>query len=212
MPADGPAAAWSIVVPVKRLAEAKTRLAPLGDDVRRQLALAFAQDVVLAVLTCAPVRAVLVVTDDPVVGAALAALGAVVVPEPADQGLNPALVHGAALMSGARRGVAALVADLPALRSDELAAVLGQVGAGESAFVPDLAGAGTTLLAAGPERVLAPSYGPQSRRQHRAAGALELPAPDGLRLDVDTPADLAAAERLGVGPFTAEVLATLARR
>ena len=55
---------WGVVVPVKRLAVAKTRLGAYGDALRQSLALAFASDVVAAAQACPLVAAVLVVTDD----------------------------------------------------------------------------------------------------------------------------------------------------
>src|SRR4051794_26682430 len=57
-----PPSRWGIVVPVKRLTIAKTRLQSYGDAVRQDLALAFALDVVAAGLGCDLVEAVLVVT------------------------------------------------------------------------------------------------------------------------------------------------------
>ncbi|NEC42232.1 2-phospho-L-lactate guanylyltransferase, partial [Streptomyces sp. SID8016] len=72
-----PAGGWSLVVPLKPLARAKSRLGrAAGEDARPRLALAFAQDTVAAALDCARVRDVVVVTDDPVAAAALAELGA----------------------------------------------------------------------------------------------------------------------------------------
>src|SRR3954451_14868062 len=59
-----PPSRWGIVVPVKRLTIAKTRLQSYGDAARQDLALAFALDVVTAGLQCDAVTAVLVVTDD----------------------------------------------------------------------------------------------------------------------------------------------------
>ena len=100
-------------------------------------------------------------------------------------------------------------ADLPSLRSDDLAAVLRQVPAGGRAFVADADGRGTTLLAAGPGAELAPAYGGGSRRRHLASGAVELSGPAALRRDVDTPEDLRRALALGPGPRTAEVAARL---
>jgi 2-phospho-L-lactate guanylyltransferase len=69
----------------------------------------------------------------------------------------------------------------------------------------DRAGTGTTLLAAAPGAALTPAYGAGSRAVHLASGAVELPGAAGLRLDVDTPDDLAAALLLGVGAATAAV-------
>ncbi len=72
---------WTVLLPVKVLARAKSRLAVLAGDRRRELALALAADTVAAVLACPAVARVIVVTSDPVAGPLLAALGAVVVPD-----------------------------------------------------------------------------------------------------------------------------------
>ena len=197
-------------MPVKRLTIAKTRLQSYGDAARQDLALAFAADVVAAASACDAVAVVVVVTDDDRAAAALAAAGARVVADAPDAGLNPALAHGADLLRGEGIGpVATVSADLPCLTPADLATALGAVQPGRRGFVPDAAGTGTTLLAA-PEGVsLAPAYGAASRTGHLASGAVELPAGPGLRLDVDTPADLAKALALGVGAATARVTALL---
>jgi 2-phospho-L-lactate guanylyltransferase len=187
---------------VKHLSLAKSRLASYGDSRRQALALAFAADVVLAALEVAQV---LVVTDDERAGPVLAALGAWVVADDPDAGLNPALIHGAELLRShdPDMGVATLSADLPALRSDDLSAALELVPPGGRGFVADVAGTGTTLLAASVGAILLPAYGPGSRAGHLASGAVELAAAPGLRRDVDTPEDLEAAALLGLGPHTA---------
>ncbi len=118
---------WSVVVPVKRLERAKTRLrASLPGADHDALVLAMALDTVSAALRCPAVGRVLVVTADPLAGPALAALGAVHVPDVPDDGLNPALAHGAEVAARLAPGwgVAALGGDLPALRPAELAAAL----------------------------------------------------------------------------------------
>lgn len=203
---------WGVVVPVKRLAVAKTRLGAYGDALRESLALAFACDVVAAAQDCALVVAVLVVTDDPRARAALSAQGARVVPDDPDAGLNPALDHGADLLRAGEGAlaVATVSSDLPSLRPTDLAAALLTVPAGARGFVADAAGSGTTLLAAGAGARLAPSYGPGSAQRHADSGALRLRGTDALRRDVDTPDDLQAAVRLGVGPHTQALLAQLA--
>ncbi len=81
---------WTVLLPVKVLARAKSRLALLAGDRRGELALALASDTVTAVLACPEVARVVVVTSDPVAGPLLAALGAIVVPdEPADRAAGP---------------------------------------------------------------------------------------------------------------------------
>jgi 2-phospho-L-lactate guanylyltransferase len=107
--------------------------------------------------------------------------------------------------------VAALNADLPALRPPELARVLAAAAEFPRAFLADAAGIGTTLLAAAPEQELRPEFGTDSRNRHRASGARELgPAGvDSVRQDVDTGDDLRTALTLGVGPYTAAAAAGL---
>ena len=202
---------WGVVVPVKRLDVAKSRLAAYGDPARRELALAFACDVVTAALGCSAVTDVLVVTDDRRAADALAALGARVVPDDPDAGLNPALAHGADLLRAADpgRGVVTVSADLPALQPVDLAQALAEVPDDARAFVADSAGAGTTLLAAAGAAALAPCYGHGSRGRHLESGAVELAGTAALRRDVDTPADLRDAVALGVGAHTAAVAARL---
>jgi 2-phospho-L-lactate/phosphoenolpyruvate guanylyltransferase len=209
-PPSAATVAWSVVIPVKVLAEAKSRLGALAVTYRAQLALAMAADTVAAALAAVPVAGVIVVTDDAVVGAELRGLGAVVIADQPAAGLNAALARGAAYSARhwPDRGAAAMAGDLPALRPAELALALGEAAAAGEAFVPDAAGTGTTLYAAGPGTAFAPAFGPGSRDAHRAAGAkeLDLPTLRGIRQDVDTPDDLRLAAELGVGPRTAAAL------
>ncbi|UXI81029.1 2-phospho-L-lactate guanylyltransferase [Streptomyces vinaceusdrappus] len=205
---------WTLVVPVKPLARAKSRLADTAHDgVRPGLALAFAQDTVAAALACPEVADVAVVTDDARAGRELAGLGAGVVADEPGGGLNADLALGAAVVRAGRPAlpVAALNADLPALRPAELTRVLAAAAEFPRAFLADAAGIGTTLLAAMPGRELAPAFGTDSRARHRASGAVELRLDevDSVRQDVDTGGDLRAALTLGVGPRTAAVAARL---
>ncbi|OIJ89635.1 2-phospho-L-lactate guanylyltransferase [Streptomyces colonosanans] len=205
---------WTVVVPVKALARAKSRLSDTATDgLRPGLALAFAQDTVAAALSCTAVGDVAVVTDDPLAGRELAALGARIVPEEQAGGLNAALAHAAAVVRRLRPdgAVASLNADLPALRPWELTRVLDAAADFPRAFLPDTAGIGTTLLSATRGRELRPAFGVDSRVRHRASGAMELAldAVDSVRQDVDTGDDLRAALTLGVGPRTAAAAARL---
>jgi 2-phospho-L-lactate guanylyltransferase len=207
---------WSLVIPVKVLALAKSRLAGLAGvtgEQRAELALAMAADTVAAAVACPRVAAVIVVTDDVVVGAELDHLGAVVIGDEPARGLNAALVFGAEYADSRwpGRGRAALAADLPALRPGELAMALAAASALAQAFVPDAEGTGTTLYTAAAGTAFRPRFGPRSRDQHLATGAVELNLPDigGLRRDVDTPADLRLAADIGLGPRSAAVAAQL---
>jgi 2-phospho-L-lactate guanylyltransferase len=197
-----------LVIPVKPLTRAKSRLSDTADDgLRPGLALAFAQDTVAAALACPAVLDVAVVTDDALAARELAALGARIVTDEPRGGLNAALRHGATVVRAARPDapVAALNADLPALRPLELARVLNAAAEFPCAFLADAAELGTTLLTASPGRELDPAFGTGSRARHRASGRVELrlDAVDSVRQDVDTGEDLRAALALGVGPRTA---------
>ena len=206
---------WSVLLPVKVLAQAKSRLAGLAGPRRAELALALACDTVTAVLGCEAAARVVVITDDPVAQATLGDLGALVIPDEPRDGLNAALRHGAAVAVARWPGcgTAALSADLPALRPAELARALDAAAAWPTAFVADAAGDGTTLYTAAPGVAFRPAFGLASRARHAAGGAAELDLTQvpGLRRDVDTPADLRGAAALGLGPRTAPLAAELLR-
>jgi 2-phospho-L-lactate/phosphoenolpyruvate guanylyltransferase len=198
---------WSVVIPVKVLNKAKSRLAGLGAGRRRELALAMSADTVAAAVDCPRVAHVIVVTDDPDAHNVLEKIGAEIIEDEPRDGLNAALRHGAAYarQTWPTDGLAALSADLPALRPAELATALAEAERWPNSFVPDATGEGTTLYTARPDTSFIPMFGEKSRDRHAAAGAVEvgLTGLPGLRRDVDTPADLLAAVLIGLGPRTA---------
>lgn len=197
---------YVVLVPVKPPARGKSRLAGISATRRRDLAEAFARDTIAAALEAVSVHEVLVVTDDFRLARALAATGCSVLPDGVSGDLNATLVQAAAEAGRRWPGLrpAVLCADLPALRPQDLDAVLATVGPAP-AFVPDLEGGGTTLYTAGLPDFL-PCFGPGSAAAHRTSGAVELGgAAAGLRQDVDEPGDLGRVLALGVGPHTARV-------
>jgi 2-phospho-L-lactate/phosphoenolpyruvate guanylyltransferase len=201
-----------LVVPVKRLAAAKTRLRGVAPDAaaHTRLALALTRDTITAARAAVLVRTVVVVTADRTVAAALTALGVDVVDDPL-AGLNAAYDRGAGVLRSRdpRSRVAALQADLPALDPAQLDEALAAAAAlGGRAFCADAEGTGTTLLVAAPGVELDPRFGGGSAARHRASGARALLGYwPGLRRDVDTAADLRRAVRLGVGTATRAALA-----
>jgi 2-phospho-L-lactate/phosphoenolpyruvate guanylyltransferase len=200
---------WTVVIPVKVLALAKSRLSGLTGTEREAMALAMAGDTVSAAVACPAVGDVVVISDDPAVRAEAEAAGATVIADYQRAGLNQALAAGArhAASSWPGRGMAALTADLPALSAGQLDAALTAAAAVTQAFVADAAGSGTTLYTARPGAVFRPLFGPRSRVRHRQAGAVELDLPgiEGLKRDVDTLADLREAEQIGLGARTLSV-------
>ncbi|MDX6286924.1 MAG: 2-phospho-L-lactate/phosphoenolpyruvate guanylyltransferase [Frankiales bacterium] len=202
---------WSVVVPVKILRSAKSRLAALDPAAREAVALAMALDTIEAALRCDHVGSVVVVSDDSAATAFIEA-GAVVVPDTPNAGLNRALEHGAteAVRRRPDDGVIALTADLPALRPEELSRVLDIAATHPRTVLADASGKGTVALTAVPGIALNPFFGPGSLEQHAQTGAvlLDVDAP-GLRRDVDTIDDLRQALRIGCGPRTTAIASSI---
>lgn len=195
---------FALLVPVKTLTLAKSRLEMSGHDQREPLMRAFALDALAAASGSARVAQVYVVTDEP----GFEVDGAVRLPDEGAGDLNRALQRAfeRVRLLHPGRGVAAMCADLPCLSSEDLDTALGPASTPRW-FVADAAGSGTTLLAAGPRSALEPHFGEGSARSHEASGAAPLRgAVTTLRMDVDTGADLAQALNLGVGAHTARAL------
>jgi 2-phospho-L-lactate/phosphoenolpyruvate guanylyltransferase len=219
VPADSPIDAspgqgWVLVLPVKHARHGKRRL--LGDLPEQAgvdstaLARAIAVDALDAARACRLVRSLVVVTGDPVVAERARGAGDEVLSGD-DRGLDAAVAQGLAHAERRwpRLGHAVLLADVPALRPEQLERALRAASSHPRAFVPDLEGAGTVLLAARAGVPARPAFGAGSAARHERLGAvrldLDLPA---LRRDVDTLEDLRGAVALGVGPATRAVLAT----
>lgn len=193
-------------MPIKPLELAKSRLLGNPDDGRTaehgEFVTAVALDTVEAARRTPGVSGVVVVTSDPRLAERFHDEGVEVLPDTPATGLNAALRHGEAELrprAGVRR-IGALQADLPALRSSELAEALRSAGT-ERAFCSDRHGSGTTLLLAEPGRPLDPRFGAGSAAAHRASGAESLTGTwESLRCDVDTAEDLRRAALLGLGP------------
>lgn len=199
-----PPATWTVVLPVKALDQAKSRLR--GVARRPQLALAFAIDTATAATASALVESVVVVTDDTTVRSAMEHLTGVRFVSDPGVGLNAAIAAGLAAVSGA---AVVIPGDLPALTTAELEGALSLASVHPLSMVADHSGEGTTFLAAEKADALSPRFGRGSRRSHEDRGHVVLAVAEAssLRWDVDTAADLAIALRIGVGPATARALA-----
>ena len=132
-----------LIVPVKRLDRAKSRLRGVVDE-HAELVLALLLDTVTAAAGTPDVRRVLVVCEDQRVVDALRNTGLDCVDKRGLPGLNPALQFGADLLreTDPLSVVGALQADLPALRSQELADALAEAD-GHRAFCADRQGTGS---------------------------------------------------------------------
>jgi len=187
-----------IVLPVKPLAEGKSRLAGRLDGegrlrLNRDL---FARTLEVAI-DFAGGPAVLVVSRDPEVLARAAAAGAETLAEEAPGGLNAALDQARARLRPAGNDLLlVLPVDLPRLEASDLAALVEAVPEARPALAlaPDRAGRGTNALLAAPAGAIRFRFGADSLRAHRKearrAGALSrIVERPGLAFDLDTVAD-----------------------
>ena len=183
-----------VIVPVKGLGEAKSRLAAvLGPEQRASLVLAMLEDVLTAV-RAAHEGLLLLVTPDEGYAPAAERAGAELI---ADEGggYNAAVAQALAA-AGAREAGAALLlpADQPRARPEELRSAIEALEEHGVVVAPSRDG-GTGLLGLRPPDAIAPAFGIGSGARHRALGEaaglavawLELPS---LCDDVDEAADL----------------------
>jgi 2-phospho-L-lactate guanylyltransferase len=208
--AGGPADI-GLIIAVKRLGAAKTRLAPaFAPGTRGDVVLAMLVDTINAASAVPAVRAITVVTPDDAAARAVRRLGARVLVDPTPDGhpnpLNNAIAATEAAIRAETPNVGVLQGDLPALRSAELAEAIAEARAHPRSFVSDRHGTGTSaLFAFGAD--LDPLFGSESARHHADSGAVELTGDwPGLRCDIDTPDDLSTAVLLGVGAATSAVI------
>ncbi|MDG4664758.1 2-phospho-L-lactate guanylyltransferase [Mycobacterium sp. 236(2023)] len=201
-----------LVIAVKRLTAAKTRLAPeFSAAAREDVVLAMLVDTITAALAVPAVLSVLIVTPDEVAADAAKQLGARVLLDPTPEGhrdpLNNALTAAEGVVRQENSNIVVLQGDLPALKSRELDEAIVQARTHTRSFVADRHGTGTAALFSF-DAALDPRFGADSARRHLQSGAVELTGEwPGLRADIDTPDDLAAARELGLGPATAQAIA-----
>jgi 2-phospho-L-lactate guanylyltransferase len=190
------------VIPVKRFAEAKRRLAAgLDGEQRRSLVAAMLADVLDAVAAARMVERIVIVSDEPGAAGPAADAGAELIPDTPAAGHSEATLAGIenAVARGAQ-GVVLLPGDCPLLDPRELDRLLTGVPETYVAVVPDRHGSGTNALVLAPPAAIRPAFGEGSCARHVAA-AREAGIPYGveeltsLGLDLDTPADIIALTR-----------------
>lgn len=195
------------VVPIKDLANAKTRLAPaLSPEERRGLFTAMAEDVLEAAAAAQGLAGVLVLSNDPVARELAARHGARVEREPENIGQSEAVARAAAVvMADGADGVLTLPADAPLATAAEIDSVLARHGSERPAMtiVPDHARRGSNCLVLTPGGLIPLHFGHVSFAPHLAEAETigvvpriidDLP---GIALDVDTAEDLAMVLAIG---------------
>lgn len=190
-----------IVIPVKPFGVAKRRLAPVLNAAQRsRVGKAVAAHVVAtAQATGCPVA---VVTGDDGVWSWARRLGASVIREPPEGGLDQAGTAAAAVARRQGRAWMILHADLPVLTASELRDAVAALESKGVLLAPSHNG-GTSLLAADLD-AFPFAYGRTSFRRHLAAAARlphRLLIRTGLAVDLDGPQDLATALRLPAGQW-----------
>jgi 2-phospho-L-lactate/phosphoenolpyruvate guanylyltransferase len=158
------------VVPVKALAEAKSRLFPerARSDVEA-LSLAMMGDLIACLQATAGVARVVVVTPDSAVAGAAKAQGAQALLR-REPGLNPAIEAASAAVAGPGDGVLVVLGDVAAADPREVAQLLDVAPARGIALAPSRDG-GTSALLRRPADVIPARFGPDSAKNHREAAA-----------------------------------------
>ncbi|BBY61723.1 2-phospho-L-lactate guanylyltransferase [Mycolicibacterium sarraceniae] len=206
------AADVGVIIAVKRLQAAKTRLSPVFEaGAREQVVLAMLIDTITAARAVSAVQTITVVTPDDTAAAAARELGAAALfdttPPTDPDPLNTAVRYAWSNVAERTVNTVVLQGDLPALQTDELTEALAQARSYRRSFVADRHGSGTAALFAF-GTALDPQLGHDSARRHRDSGAVELTGSwPGLRCDIDTVEDLESAEFLGVGAATTRAIA-----
>jgi 2-phospho-L-lactate guanylyltransferase len=185
------------IIPQKRLADAKSRLASVvAPEARAALSRRLLARVCGAVRAVPAVEALTIVTPDPAVREWARRRGYETVVDP-EQGLNPALAHALRLPRCEGRAILILAADLPWVRPSDVAALVSAGRAGRLVLAPSKDGMGTGALLVPADVRFGPAFGTGSRAAHRRAAerlgleVIELLRP-GLACDLDGPEDLAA--------------------
>ena len=184
------------VVPVKALAESKSRLFP--ERARRDveaLSLAMMGDVIACLRAVPAIARVLVVTPDPEVARRAEGDGAQVLVR-AEPGLNPAIEAACAAFAAADAAALVVLGDVAAADPIEVAQLLDAAPARGVALAPSRDG-GTSALLRRPRDVIPARFGRDSAKRHReAAAAVEAPlvelALPSLAIDVDLSEDARA--------------------
>jgi 2-phospho-L-lactate guanylyltransferase len=195
----------TVVLPVKRFANAKTRVVKtIGPPARAAVLRAMLADVLVALDRSRQVERIVLVTGEgraekvAMERAKRVRTPIEVLRDPTDRGHSEAATLGIVRAKALEAGCAALLpGDCPLLDPYELDGALASLGESTVGVVADRHGTGTNGLFLSPADAIGPAFGPGSCERHldrgRRAGfearLVEVPS---LALDLDTPEDLDA--------------------
>lgn len=187
------------LVPVKRLAAAKSRLLPwLGREGVRALTLAMLGDVLEALRAAPEIGTVAIVTEDEEAARAARGLGAEAIVL-ADEGLNPSLTITGARIARDDEPLLIVLGDVAGATAEDVSALvrsLEELGGRGAVLAPSNDG-GTAALLRAPRDVIPLAFGGASAEAHRVLAARAgVPFREvlrqGLGLDLDCEADVRA--------------------
>jgi 2-phospho-L-lactate guanylyltransferase len=207
---------WAIV-PVKRFAEAKLRLAGmLSDRHRSGLAEAMLRDVLAAAAGCAEIAGIVVVTCDESAAGIAGGLGAEVLQTASDPGHNQAIRAGVSHLRGRASTLLVLSADIPLMRAEDISGLVSLHAPSPAVTIARAAADnGTNALVLSPPDIIDFSFGKASAPAHlkaaRQAGAaarsLIIPR---MAFDLDRPEDVTRFLRAPSSTFAYRLLRGIA--
>jgi 2-phospho-L-lactate guanylyltransferase len=187
--------AWALV-PLKPLADAKTRLAPaLSRAECAEVSLHMAEDVVAALTGAGLFAGVSLLTADPIFSALGRRFGCRILEETPGRDWCQSLALAAADLAATGVGTLLVVpGDLPQLTAPVVSALMSRAGAGVT-LCPAERDGGTNAIVLRPPDAIPLLFGHDSARRHlEAAERLGIHASrvvvDAIGRDIDTPADL----------------------
>lgn len=201
-----------VIIPVKRLSEAKSSLnTVLGPEQRQRLVLAMLADVLNAIHQSPSVVSAAVVSPDEKVLSFARLHGAEGVAEPGME-LNEALkfaIHHA--ISGGADSVLIIPADLPLLKSIDIENLIAMASAPRDVVVSPSKTKGTNALLLRPPDIIDLRFGGESFPLHvneavQAGVKPRIYRSQTIATDIDEPADLLKVETLGLGTRTYDFL------
>ena len=189
---------WA-VLPAKDFRNAKKRLSPaLSPQERQSLFAVMLEDVLEAAVNAPSLDGVMVVTRDPQAAGLARKYNVEVNNEPTNDGQSAAVARAVYQLNQTRRkGILTLPGDTPNLRSSEIEAIISKhPPAPAMSIVPSHDKLGSNCIALTPPNLIPFHFGHESFQPHLDEATkrhidpvvhFDLP---GIRLDIDTPADL----------------------
>jgi 2-phospho-L-lactate guanylyltransferase len=209
---------WA-VMPVKRFAAAKSRLAPaLGTIERATLARLMFEDVLDSLTQCNGVLAgTLVITSDDEAAAIARSRGAKVIDDDGEFGINAAIGRTVRTVTG-QDGIIIIPSDIPQVLPNTIMMSAGAISASRTLVIAAAAeDGGTNLLACRPATATPLCFGVRSFDRHRRAGlqagfAVQQLSIGDLSIDIDRPEDLGAFLKINSKTRTHAYLSSLGMR